>query len=311
MIKIPIKEYSVSDICNVLGILPVSLITTDDLFLSSNVIAQNLDAAYCPGSTPANRLANLRTKPYHIGKWRNYTDYVRMVVGYAYPKEAIKNSVSSNYELAPPPGWKIPTSTDYYNLFNSMTLSGNFMFGNNHIGNFIKSEVVYSETYKFGWENASSDIFGFKLNRVPAVMKSRDPGGQTGLAYHSTWGSLGCIDGGGVKYITVEDGNDIIELFDLVSTVPIGYTRPIGVPLRFMKEDSINPGYVVDYNGNIYPTVDIKGYIITSENIRSTRTKGGGELVLGDAWPSPPSWLGSDSNIVGYSNVASVISEFL
>lgn len=303
--RIPIRGLTVNDICEALDRNPVSDILIESLFLDSGVIAGNLDSGYCPGATPSARLANLRTKPYQIGKWRNYSDYVRMVVGYAYCKQAV-------LDLQPPPGWRIPSSTDYYNIFNSMTLSGNFMYGNNSLGNAIKSEVPYSyPSYQFGWNTVHQDIFGFKLNRVPAVMKSRDFNEHTSLNYHSTWGSLGCIDGNDVKYITVEDSSDVIELRELVSTVPRGYILPIGVSLRFMKEDSIDPGYVVDYNGNIYPTININGYIITSENIRSTRTKGGGELVLGDKWPSPPSWLGSDSNIVGYSNAASVISEVL
>lgn len=302
---VPITNIKMSDIASEVDGETSLLKPVSGYFKSPNVIASGLDPGYCPGSTPSARLANLRAKPYQIGKWRNYSNYVRMVVGYAYCKQAV-------LDLQPPPGWRIPSSTDYYNIFNSMTLSSNFMYGNNSLGNAIKSEVPYSyPSYQFGWNTVHQDIFGFKLNRVPAIVKSRYPDGSTGLGYNSTWGSLGCIDGNDVKYITVEDSNDVIELFELVSTVPIGYTRPIGVSLRFMKEDSIDPGYVVDYNGNIYPTVNINGYIITSENIRSTRAKGGGELVLGDTWPNVPNWLGSDSNIVGYSKAASAIAEVL
>jgi len=297
--RIPIRGLTVNDICEALDRTPVSDILIESLFLDSGVIAGNLDSGYCPGSTPSARLSNLRTKPYQIGKWRNYSDYVRMVVGYAYCKQAI-------LDLQPPPGWRIPTSTDYYDIFNSMTLSGNFMYGNNSLGNAIKSEVSYSSpSYQFGWNTVHQDIFGFKLNRVPAVTKSRYPDGRTGVDVAEPWGSLGCIDGASVKYITVADVSDVIVLFELVDTVPVGTTKSIGVSLRYLKNDSNDPGYLEDYNGNLYSTVNINGFVLTSENIRSTRTKTGGELVLGDTFPNGSvSWLGNDSNIIGYSNYA-------
>jgi hypothetical protein len=70
---VPITGFTINHILDEL-VMPLNTpTTTEELFLNSNITPDGLDNTYCPGSTPAIKLNNLRTKPYEIGKWRNYT----------------------------------------------------------------------------------------------------------------------------------------------------------------------------------------------------------------------------------------------
>ncbi len=69
---IPITNLKISDIAEAIN-MP-SNTSIEDLFLSNNVIEEGLDPAYCIS------LASLRTKPYEIGKWRNYNKDVTAVI---------------------------------------------------------------------------------------------------------------------------------------------------------------------------------------------------------------------------------------
>jgi hypothetical protein len=60
---IPINDLKLSDINDELGINYSSI---EDMFLSEFVVESGLDPIYC------SSLVSLRTKPYEIGKWRNY-----------------------------------------------------------------------------------------------------------------------------------------------------------------------------------------------------------------------------------------------
>ena len=70
---VPITGFTINDILGELDLPINSSIEIEDLFLTSNITPEGLDAAYCAGATTTAKLNNLRTKPYEIGKWRNYT----------------------------------------------------------------------------------------------------------------------------------------------------------------------------------------------------------------------------------------------
>jgi hypothetical protein len=88
---LPINNLKISDIANAIN-MPTNT-SIEDLFLSSNVIEEGLDPAYCIS------LASLRTKPYEIGKWRNYNKDVT---------SAIACNISNSY----PGGEAYPTIKD-------------------------------------------------------------------------------------------------------------------------------------------------------------------------------------------------------
>ena len=46
-----------------------------------------------------------------------------------------------------------------------------------------------------------------------------------------------------------------------------GFNRLDGVPVRFLKDNSIDPGTVIDYDGNVYPTVTIGTQVWTAQNL--------------------------------------------
>lgn len=76
-ISVPLYNISTSRLKEV---TTVGFEDIENIFSSNNVIPHALDPYYCPNivpySDPGGRLANLRTKPYDIYKFRNYKVYV-------------------------------------------------------------------------------------------------------------------------------------------------------------------------------------------------------------------------------------------
>ena len=48
------------------------MITINELFNDPNIVATAIDNTYCSRATANDRLINLKSTPYEIGKWRNY-----------------------------------------------------------------------------------------------------------------------------------------------------------------------------------------------------------------------------------------------
>ncbi len=69
---VPTTNFGIEDIADELFINASDVANTEDLFTYEYIIAEGLDPAYNPESTAAARLAALKTKPYEIGRWRNY-----------------------------------------------------------------------------------------------------------------------------------------------------------------------------------------------------------------------------------------------
>lgn len=67
---IPITQLRFSDIANELGTTSVMLMS--DVFSGSKINKHGLNSTYCAGSTTDERLNNLKSKPYMIGKLRGY-----------------------------------------------------------------------------------------------------------------------------------------------------------------------------------------------------------------------------------------------
>ena len=69
---VPITNMKISHILFELVKPTNQMITINELFNDQNIIASAIDNTYCSGATPNDRLINLKSKPYEIGKWRNY-----------------------------------------------------------------------------------------------------------------------------------------------------------------------------------------------------------------------------------------------
>ena len=69
---VPLINFTQSDILYELG-EDISLNSSiEGIFNNEFILPSGIDNTYCPGATPELRLANLKSKPYYIGKWRNY-----------------------------------------------------------------------------------------------------------------------------------------------------------------------------------------------------------------------------------------------
>lgn len=69
---IPISNISISKIADELGLQKNSALSISSIFEDQGISKYGLDPAYCSGLDYDARLANLRTSPYRIGKFRNY-----------------------------------------------------------------------------------------------------------------------------------------------------------------------------------------------------------------------------------------------
>jgi len=71
MAALPTSNLKLYDVSMALG-EGNNNISMYNVFTSGSINAEGLDPNYCPGATPAARLANLQSTPYVLGKFRGY-----------------------------------------------------------------------------------------------------------------------------------------------------------------------------------------------------------------------------------------------
>jgi hypothetical protein len=73
---LPTTNFSISEIKTELGIPSQYVNSIRELFQYGGIRKAGLNSTYCPGSSEDDRLSNLRSIPYSIGKWRGYNHSV-------------------------------------------------------------------------------------------------------------------------------------------------------------------------------------------------------------------------------------------
>jgi hypothetical protein len=69
---VPTTNFKINNITNELGVSYIFLNKIENIFEYGGIKSSGIDNTYCPGSNNNDRLNNLRSLPYEIGKWRNY-----------------------------------------------------------------------------------------------------------------------------------------------------------------------------------------------------------------------------------------------
>jgi len=153
-----------------------------------------------------------------------------------------------------PEGWHVPTREEWEN-FNGGEIS------NSELGGYLK------ETGTEHWQSPNTgaiDSFGFTAL----------PGGYRythgEFYYFGTsarfWSSSLYATAIGVSFYLSHDNTQLSRQYRDIDC---------GLSVRLVKNDSNNPGSLVDVDGNEYPTINISGQIWTSKNWKCTRLNDG------------------------------------
>lgn len=187
------------------------------------------------------------------------------------PISSFSNVLYNNYaaaynisgETIAPAGWHVPTYLEYLTL---RSFVGGFS-----VGGALKS------TNSIFWNSPNTGAANlYEFNAIGAG--SRTPAGAF----------VQLLDRGGIEYIGPPDYNFSFHSED--GSIWTGDSqRNTGHSIRFVKDDSVNPGYVTDYDGNVYPTISIGSQVWTAVNFRGTSYNAGTaipELSSDSAWSS-------------------------
>lgn len=307
---VPILNMKISDIVSALG-EATSNITLRNLHLSPKVIGSGLDPDYCSGANGYERLANLRDtanvgglRSFYIGKFRNYDPVsINYKQGHFYTYKAFEYwdvftspAGYSNNCVHIPDGWRIMTVNDFYNIITAIEPSSDY--ANNTVAKHLKS-IYKTDDTPFdpspGWSGFKTnfDTYGFKQMASGICLQGEN---NDVLTLYN----VGLISYSWLHYQYQTNENVIITFSDnsdKVGTLSQAIELHLA-QIRLIKNDSVNPGYVEDIEGNIYPTIKIGDNVITAEGIRTTKNKSGNsltEMFLDD--------IHNFSNLFGYFDI--------
>ena len=270
-------------------------VTIRNLHLSPNVIGSGLDPNYCPGANGYERLANLRdlankgsTRAFYMGKFRNYQrPSIHYRLGFLYNGKAIYSNYNSTTPvIAIPDGWRLPNEYDWLDIIQAIEPNNNF--SNNTILPHLRCVYTHDQLYPLignpnpSWPNEVTKYDTYNLKVLAA-------GHGCTSAEKVTWFSVGSfyrtwlqgISGNTYRAIVYNISNNRLSLDTNPGNIPTNDANdPAGAyhGIRLVKNDSINPGFVEDSEGNVYKTVKIGNTVIMAEGLRSTKDRFGNNL---------------------------------
>lgn len=186
---------------------------------------------------------------------------IRSNKGLFYPYSSLFGS-----ENVIPHGWRVPTISDWNTLANFVSNDPNTHI----IGDTFRKLISTSDWFI----NEGMDFYGMNIK----------PSGKYILDGTNTFGDITVS-----TYLWVYQTNPLIT-----SGIPFRYGYPndpyLGtdiyfankgyLPVRLIKEDSINPGTITDYENNIYDTITIGNQVWTASNLASKKTNLGNNLIV-------------------------------
>jgi uncharacterized protein (TIGR02145 family) len=167
-------------------------------------------------------------------------------------------AVSNTHGIAPE-GWHVPTQDEFNTLIA-------FLGGASVAGGKMKET---GSTYWKSTNTGATNESGF--NALGAAYRPQEWGTQNGGAYFWTSNEAEMDDRG--IYLSLSYNSTSISINDASKTC--------GCSLRFIKEDSNDPGTVKDYEGYEYPTVKIGTQVWTAQNWQSQFYKDGAPISAG------------------------------
>lgn len=299
---VPIINLKISDIVTELG-EQSSNVKLQNLHRSSKVMGIGIDPVYCDGSNPYQRLYSLQKNP-TIGKFRNYEQFnyfYRSGLLYGgnciYPREVNRPTIHI------PSGWRLPTQDDWLNIIQ--TIQPGTTFTTNTIAHHLRSNydrtdiVNFNNTYYtrtgewlirpgypapiFEDSVLKSDTYNFKAIASAVIdIFGANSIGRNWFCW--TYDSSIMYNSNILPCVTL-NGN--FHFPEALASSTVGFTgfydsfdgRSVMMSIRLVKNDSVNPGYMEDIEGNIYQTIKIGDIVIMAEGYRCTKDINGDPML--------------------------------
>lgn len=267
---VPITNIKMSDIASEVDGETSLLKPVSGYFKSPNIIASGLDPTYCSGADAYSRLANLRTSPFEIGKFRNYN---KNAVTYTWRSGLFYTwQAASTVHL--PSGWHVATQDDWIQIFSA--IDSNFLYEVSEISSHFKSGLTILQNTFSGWgDRKGENLTGFNSHAVGWKFATTENSYWVFIKRDARFWSadINFGENGSFKYFIqftatswkVEQG-----ISSWYIPEPETGTSYDMFNIRLVKDDDINTGSVTDYHGNVYPTVKIGDKVVTAENLRTS-----------------------------------------
>lgn len=268
---VPITNIKMSDIASEVDGETSLLKPVSGYFKSPNVIASGLDQTYCSGTSLYDRISNLRTKPYRIGKFRNYN---KNAITYSW-KSGLFYTWQAASTVHVPTGWHVATQTDWYQIFSA--INSNFQYASTDIADFFKSGLTDTQNTFSGWAKREGDnSTGFNLHatgwRWALTGNYTNWSGMKGVSRLWSADNNFGEEGSGKYSIQFQQSSDKVYRSFNSWYIPgpnNGYAYGM-CNIRLVKDNDVDTGSVTDIQGNIYPTIKIGDKVVTAENIRTS-----------------------------------------
>lgn len=159
-----------------------------------------------------------------------------------------------------PAGWHVPTMTEYNDLII-------YCGGNETAGSHLKE----GGTDHWNPPNAGTDnSSGFTA--LPSSYRNSGGSFQDIGNYNYTWTSIEINPYYGSALLLAYNTGEVI------CDIDHWFPKNSGCTIRLIKDDSVNPGFMIDYDGNIYETVKIGTQVWMKSNLKVTHYNDGTEI---------------------------------
>lgn len=168
-----------------------------------------------------------------------------------------------------PTGWHVPTKEEWETLFNEIdTYDSENEYWPLAGGKLKETGFIYWDSPNTG----ATDEYGFGV--LGAGYRDESDGAFYAIKRSCDFWSITESELNTQSGIIFSCGYDN----EVVASGLGGTNKISGFTIRFIKDDSIDPGTVTDYDGNVYPTVKIGNQVWMAQNFRGTHYNDGSPI---------------------------------
>ena len=157
------------------------------------------------------------------------------------------NRYASFHSYFAPPGWHLPSDAEFLILINN--------FG----GPSIAGKHLKSSDPRLWFSSVANDNTSI-FNGVGSGLRSNSDGSFQQFKLYSYLHSSASF--GSPSYLVLQQSTDAALQYFIS-------TSNFGISVRFLKDDSVDPGFLLDFEGNVYPTIKAGDQVWLSSNWKS------------------------------------------